>query len=333
MAILFALCASHALPEASTPPARLMIMPAPKGPTIRGKDGRAWTLTKRDAVLRAANARPVQLDTNHAAVHRAPKGEDSPAAAWLSGFEFDTDGALWASKVEWTPYGERLHADKAYRFLSPALLYDSKSGTSGVLGEITGLHSVGLVNDPNFVDLPALNAAETQDPQTMTPEQLKALGLAADATQEQINARLAQLSNPLDAIRDMLTAVVASVKPTAKSETAPNAADESHTIAVNAVVNAGIVAGKVAPASRESLVAMGGTTSAQLKALDAYITGLPVIAPNKASAPAKVGTNGAKGDKSTVATGVESLSEHQLALCANLGIKPEDFLKTKGEFG
>ena len=331
MAILFALCASHALPE-GVPPARLMVLPAPKGPTIRGKDGRAWTPGKRDAVLRAANSRPIQLDVNHAAVHRAPKGEDSPAAAWLSGFEFDTDGNLWASKVEWTPYGERLHADKAYRFLSPALLYDSKSGTSqGVLGEITGLHSVGLVNDPNFVDLPAMNAAETQDPNQMTPEQLKALGLAADATQEQINARLAQLSNPLDAIRDMLTAVVASVKPT-KAETAPNAADESHTVAVNAVVNAGIVAGRVAPASRESLVAMGGTTSAQLKALDAYISGLPVIAPNKSTPEKKVGTNGA-GKTAETATGTAKLTEHQLALCANLGIKPEEFLATKGEFG
>lgn len=320
MTVKIGLCAALELPPGELP-LRLQVVPPPKDGAVRGRDGRAWSAGERQAILAQLAARPIQLDVNHAAVHRAPRGEDSPAAAWLSGWEFSADGALWATAVDWTPLGQRLHQDRAYKFLSPALLFDSNRATPGVQGTITGLHSVGLTNDPNFLDLPALNAAGPEKAKMLTPEQLTALGLAADATEEQITARLAAASNPLKAIEDMLTRLMAGAgKSEPESKVAPNAT-EVHQIAVCAVVDGAVAAGKVAPATRAALVAMGGTTAEQLKTLQAYVAALPVIVTKD---PAKISLNNQGGNAQT-------LDADQRKLCAVLGVSEADFLASRSE--
>ena len=282
MSAKIALCASLELPQGKLPE-RLTVVPA--GETLSGRDGRRWTVKDRQAILaQLVAAGPVLLDENHASALAAPTGGKSPACGWLTDFRWSDTGLNAA--VEWTPYGQELFTKKAYRYLSPALLHDTCSERD-TLGNVLGLHSVGLTNHPNL-DLPALNARKEPN---MNPEQLQALGLAADATQEQIVARIAELdaaakAPKADSVLAEIKAGLASLAETVKGlveaakpvAVAPNAA-ETHKLALNAVLDAAVQAGKIAPASRAGYAAMAPDTAALAK-LQELINGMPVIAPN-----------------------------------------------------
>lgn len=136
----------------------------PAGQLLKGRDGRAFSIRDQQAILAhlASLKRPVLLDENHSAVHRAPRGESSPAAGWLSDFKFEAAGL--SAAVQFTPYGRDLIATQSYRYLSPALLHDA--------GVVIGLHSVALTNDPNL-ELPALNSTETVAEQVHDPDRLR----------------------------------------------------------------------------------------------------------------------------------------------------------------
>lgn len=288
MTILIASCA-QLLPSGELP-TRLVVLP--RGERVKGRDGRAWSLKDETAVLAQLATTPVLLDENHASVHAAPRGARSPAAGWLSDFKF-TDAGLEA-QVDWTPYGAELFSKKAYRYLSPALTYDQVGATPDTQGTIRGLHSVGLTNHPNL-DLPALNA---QDPENMTPEQIKAL---TDALSGAIASGFQAISAQLAAKLEVKDAPVA-----------PNA-DSAATVkvAVNAVVESAVAAGKIAPASKDAFVAMGGETAASLALLQTTIAAMPAL----------VGVNSIEKPKDAPA----ELSAAQKLICKNLGITEEQF--------
>ena len=290
MSAKIALCASLELPQGALPE-RLTVVPA--GETLAGRDGRKWTVKDRQAILaQLTSAGPVLLDENHASALAAPSGGKSPACGWLSDFKWSEAGLNAA--VEWTPYGQELFSKKAYRYLSPALLHDTCSERD-TLGNVLGLHSVGLTNHPNL-DLPALNSRKAP----MNEEQLKALGLQADATQEQIVARIAELdaaakAPKADAVLTELKSGLATLAETVKGlvdaakpaeKPALNAA-ETHALALNAVLDAAVQAGKIAPASRAGFAAMAAD-GAQLAKLQELINGMPVIAPNAEKPKARV---------------------------------------------
>jgi len=322
-----ALCAAMPLAFGGEPPKRIVVLPS--GPEIRGRDGRAWAVKDRAAILAQLSQRPILLDENHASVHAAPNGQPSPAAGWLSDFSF-TDQGLEAA-VEWTPYGLDLFSKKAYRYVSPALFHTAQSA-SGVLGAVRGLHSVGLTNSPNL-DLPALNSQDHT--MKLTAEQLTALGLAADATDEQIAAKIVavvqakattpELGSVLSKIQDTLAGLVAA-KGSTVAAVAGNAAapSEAHTIAVNAVVDAGIAAGKVAPGSKDAFVKQGGSTLESLKLLQELIASLPVLVATNAGALG----NGAGGGGGN---GASKLTPQQRAICKDLQVSEEEFLKSRSE--
>lgn len=291
MTVLIAACALS-LPSGELPK-RLLVLP--KGETVRGRDGRAWSMRDEAAIL-AQLTQPVLLDENHASVHAAPRGSRSPAAGWLSDFKF-TDQGLEAA-VDWTPYGEELFSKKSYRYLSPALQYDKVGASSDTQGTIRGLHSVGLTNHPNL-DLPALNAQETTD---MTPEQLKALTDAIAAGFSALEAKL-----PTQPVK-----VVAEEAPVA-----PNAAIA---VAVNAVVDAAVTAGKIAPASKADYVAMGGDSQASLERLQKLITGLPALVATNAQ---DLGSAGKPDPR--------ALSKVELQVVKAMGITEDQYRAQKGE--
>lgn len=328
-----ALCAAMPLAFGGDPPKRIVVLPS--GPEIRGRDGRAWAVKDRAAILAQLSQRPILLDENHASVHAAPNGQPSPAAGWLSDFSF-TDQGLEAA-VEWTPYGLDLFSKKAYRYVSPALFHTAQSA-SGVLGAVRGLHSVGLTNSPNL-DLPALNSQDHT--MKLTAEQLTALGLAADATDEQIAAKIVavvqaqpkgvapELGSVLSKIQDTLAGLVAAKGSTgaAVAAVAGNATaepSEAHSIAVNAVVDAAITAGKVAPGSKAAFVKQGGTTLESLKLLQELIASLPVLVATNAGG---LGTGGGGNGGS----GASKLTPEQQAICKDLGVSEAEFLKSRSE--
>lgn len=138
-------------------PDRVLLIPA--GRDLAGRDGQRWVFdAERARNATAANQALIPVDFNHATELKAGKGEDTPAAGWITQVDVQ-DGALWAS-IEWTDRGRFAVVGRSYRYLSPAFHFDPKTR------EIGRIASVALVNKPNL-RLPALNREEgTMDEET-----------------------------------------------------------------------------------------------------------------------------------------------------------------------
>jgi len=152
----------------------------PAGPEIAARDGRRWTLADPEAVVVAfeANRGPLAIDYEHAQAHRAPKGEEAPAAGWITSVEV-RGGAVWG-QVEWTERAAAMIAAREYRFLSPEF-------THSKAGEILALAGAGLVNRPALV-MTALS--REQEPSMSLTAIAAALNLAADADEPAVLARI-----------------------------------------------------------------------------------------------------------------------------------------------
>ena len=138
-------------------PDRVLLVPA--GRDLTGRDGQKWVFDAEKARnATAANQALIPVDFNHATELKAGKGEDTPAAGWITQVDV-RDGALWAS-IEWTDRGRYAVVGRSYRYLSPAFHFDPETR------EIGRIASVALVNKPNL-RLPALNREEgTMDEET-----------------------------------------------------------------------------------------------------------------------------------------------------------------------
>lgn len=138
-------------------PDRVLLIPA--GRELTGRDGQRWVFeAERARNATAANQALIPVDFNHATELKAGKGEETPAAGWITQVDVQ-DGALWAS-IEWTDRGRYAVLGRSYRYLSPAFHFDPKTR------EIGRIASVALVNKPNL-RLPALNREEgTMDEET-----------------------------------------------------------------------------------------------------------------------------------------------------------------------
>jgi phage I-like protein len=124
----------------------------PTGPNITGRDGRMWLFdqTAGQIVVSSFTGRAIDLpiDWEHATQHRAPLGQDAPAAGWITALQM-RDGALWG-KVSWTVRGKAQVEAREYRYLSPVFDFEIESK------RVVVLVSAGLTNKPNFL-LTALN--------------------------------------------------------------------------------------------------------------------------------------------------------------------------------
>ncbi|MGK3945780.1 phage protease, partial [Streptomyces caeruleatus] len=76
------------------------------------------------------------------------QGGRSDAVGWVREMQAREDG-IWG-RVEWTPEGQRLVAEKAYRKISPVIIHDAKK-------KILRIANISLVNRPNLRGLAALN--------------------------------------------------------------------------------------------------------------------------------------------------------------------------------
>lgn len=122
-----------------------MLVPAG---TFRGRDGRGPYTSDAAAVIAATRAfhgaTDIPTDYDHQLVHAARVGGTAPASGWVTALE-ERDGAVWG-RVRWTAKASAHIAAGEYRYLSPVIPADAD-------GRVLLLHSVGLVNKPNF-DLP-----------------------------------------------------------------------------------------------------------------------------------------------------------------------------------
>jgi phage I-like protein len=158
-----------ALPDAATAaPEWVHLIPAGE---FRGQDGRGPYRLGDAARVIAASRLPLVLDENHATDLAAPAGQAAPARGWITELQSRADG-IWG-RVEWTPSGRQLLAERAYRGISPVFTHAKN-------GQVGALLRAGLTNVPN---LPQLATLHHEDLDTMDLlAELRALhGLPADA--------------------------------------------------------------------------------------------------------------------------------------------------------
>ena len=158
------------------------------GGAIAGADGRAFVndrpdefLARSAALKRIAAGWCVDFDHQLQLSVNDKVGGTAPAAGWIVALEI-RNGSVWG-KVEWTDLGQQAIANKRYRGISPVFAFDATSKRA------LGLVSAALTNNPNL-DLVALNARQQQESESMPAWLAKLLGLAADATEEQVKTAL-----------------------------------------------------------------------------------------------------------------------------------------------
>ncbi|AXR09995.1 phage protease [Pseudomonas aeruginosa] len=298
----------------------------PAGPNVQGRDGRRWLFdaAAQQLVRNAFAQRDIDLpiDWEHATQRRAPKGEEAPAAAWIKQLEVRDDGSLWGH-VQWTPRGESQVLNREYRYLSPVFDYDSATG------RIARLVSAGLANIPNLF-LTALNQ-EAQEATTVPLPQpiLDVLSLAADATEEQVLAAIAQLKATAQATNSEQPSLERFV-PRADYDTQLQRATNAekllaaqqkaeHDKQVEAALEAASKAGKITPATRDYHRAMC-SDQAGLERFQAFVAAAPSI-----------GDPSALGERKPSTTTTTALNAEEQAMCLALGVSEEEFLKTKQE--
>ena len=162
----------------------------PPGPEIVGRDGRSYLLEDAAAVAAASldGKTDLPVDWEHATDVKAPKGEEAPAAGWITKIEARA-GAVWG-KVEWTDRGRAQVEAREYRYISPHFMYTKSRRV------LVKLLSAGLTNTPNFT-----MTALSREGASMNKKILKALGLAEDATDEQAVTAINTLRTERDSAR------------------------------------------------------------------------------------------------------------------------------------
>ena len=121
------------------------VIPPTRGGYLIGRDGRRWRAESMTALAAAINAQSVRprIDFDHRTERSSPTFAGSTRAeGWLSNFRVNTNGGLDAD-MELHDMAATEIVRGAYRYLSPALIFDKG-------GNVIGLSSVALVNDPNF---------------------------------------------------------------------------------------------------------------------------------------------------------------------------------------
>lgn len=226
-----------------------------------GRDGRSWNNSDPQAVINNTTL-PFVLDIDHAS-ELTPNTE---ASGWVTQLKIQDDHIFgW---LEFNELGKKAIDEKRYKFYSPAFNVNKDS----VLLDLT---SMGLTNKPNLY-VPALNKAQdnqttpinpTQKDNSMLPELLAALGLAADADQttalNAINAlktvKPEQKTPDLNSFVPQAThSQVVTELNTANAKLA-DLENAKHKDAVETAINSAISDKKIAPADKEFYTACCST--------------------------------------------------------------------------
>ncbi|MFY9179642.1 MAG: phage protease, partial [Venatoribacter sp.] len=217
---------------ASSAPSELRLLPAGH---FKARDGRphelpdGWYLDTHAAhrLIQRAKLRvdDAVIDYEHQTLNSEANGKPAPAAGWFNPrlLQWRADG-LYATDVWWTASAKAALEAKEYRYFSPVIEYNPKTGeVLGVaMGALTnyaaidGLDGLSQLAAAKFDFSSLSNPSLSNHPKEsfMDREQLIALlGLAADATDEQITAAINELkakaANEAEQIAALKTEVAA----------------------------------------------------------------------------------------------------------------------------
>lgn len=235
------------------------------------------------------------------------------------------DGALWATKVDWSVRAKRGIEEGEFKFTSPALTFD------GETGEITSLFNVALTATPATKGMRPLFASRPTEHEPQEPPPMKSLlallALTADASETAAIEAVQKLQTQQKEFLELCSAKSASealgTVQAWKSAAAqlPEAQKRIEAIElaskkaeVDALLASALASGKVLPPQVEFLSAMGLADPTRLKAyLDA----------SSKQIPAPVNEPG------TGNAGVAGMSKDELALASAFGNDPKKVAATK----
>ena len=274
--------------------------------------GKTWKLddaagTALAATLNAiAQRTPISIDYEHQTMLARSNGQPAPAAGWITAVDWRAGEGLFA-QVNWTERARGHINANEYRYISPVIVYDAA-------GHVVGLHNAALVSVPAIVGMEPVVAAlaaliehppATKDPVMDRKLLAAALGLAEDATDTQINERIAALAalekappcpKALTAALGLADgadeaaalAALAKVRSTPDSATLAQVSElQGQVTALSAqiaerqvaeTVDAAIGAHKLLPAQRDWALGLGRANLAQLHAFVAATPQIPGLA-------------------------------------------------------
>ena len=307
-------------------PERVELIPA--GPQVTGRDGRRWLFdtVAAQAVMRefAQRGADLPIDWEHASQHRAPRGEEAPAAAWITALAVE-DGALIGT-VRWNDRGAAQVGAREYRYLSPVFDYDTSTG------RIVRLVSAGLTNLPNL-HLQALNQEHYMRSTALVAAITGALGLAADAADDAIAAAINQIKASAEAAEaralnaEQAAPALERYVPRADYDAVLARASNSEQALRNhqaaalkaeaeSEITSALEAGRIAPASAEHYRALCAD-AAGLERFRALVKTLPVL-----GAETDLGARKPAGTQT-------ALNADERAVCAATGVSEADFIAAR----
>lgn len=284
---------------------------------VLGRDGRAWVNDQPGLILDAMNAlgRDLPVDLEHATELKAPKGEPAPAMGWIK--ELRVDGGRVMGRVEWTEDGRKAVESKAYRYLSPVILFEQDTS------RVRAITSVALTNRPNLY----LSALNGQEEHMELKQLLAALGLPDGTTFDAALSHIGQLKGSLaTAANAAVNPPLDKFVPRADYDTALGRATNAEQAladlkkaeqvkAIDDAISTALAAGKITPATeayhRAQCAQAGG-----LARFEDYCKAAPVIADPSAMDQRQPGEQNA------------ALNAEQRKVCAQLGLDAAEYLKT-----
>ncbi len=159
---------------------------------FRAKDGRpaelsGWLINAEIAqnVIQLADSQAdaFVIDYEHQTLYAKQNGCPAPAAGWFKNLQYREGLGLFATQVEWTDSAALAIQNKEYRYISPVLSFEPKTGV------ITKIHMAALTNNPaldSMKDLCALAADYFSPPQDLQMPEI-----------DKLKARIAELEKQL----------------------------------------------------------------------------------------------------------------------------------------
>lgn len=323
--------------SAGTVPTEIQLTPAG---TFRARDGRpanldGWKIDTNIAQKIIARNRAkldaVVIDYEHQTLKAEENGKPAPAAGWMSGAKFVwRDSGLWATDIEWTDAAKAAIAAREYRYISPVIAYDPKTGEvlDVLMAAVTNFAAIDGMAGLAHVAAARFNFDQTTEDTTMLEALRKLLGLADTAGEQEINDAVTALKAKADTADTTIAALKAKQAPDPAKFVGIEVVQQLQTQVaaltaqvngneLETVVTAALADGRILPAMEAWARELG---KKDLAALKAYVAAAQPIA----------ALNGTQtgGENPADKGGDGQLDAAAIAVCKQLGISADDYKKT-----
>lgn len=311
------------------------IFDAPTG-ALKGKG--PWVLNDTDGqalVEKLNNLANVDIviDYEHQSLFASQSGKPAPAAGWLQrgGFVWDAGLGLIATMIRWTNDAADMIKEGKYRFLSPVFAYNTK-------GVPQDLISVGITNTPALSQLQELAVASRfKGNEIMALEE----SITQETVQETIVQPVEAQVVAVAAATQSTSVIKPAIKPAMDVATAhPMIAALTSQVSALSIENARLQAaydklqGEISESYKESMITAALSTGQLLPGMDVWARNVTLEELSSFLSKAKpIAALTSMQTRNKAPEGVDEkktvLNADEIAVCSQLNIKPELFIKQK----